>query len=243
MSKGYIIWEGKSKIDGRPIVAIATMKTSNRKTGNMVQIWILDAEIDPVTSYKLGLDKSVCGSCTHRGIDGKGRSCYVNLGQAPLSIFKAYKRGVYPRVTDLLGKKWYQVKRFLTHLFQGAKIRFGAYGDPVLIPLWIVSTIVDTAESHTGYTHQWKRNQFQEYKPYFMASCDSMIDEVIAKNHGWRRFRVLTEESEKSEDSIECPSDSKNIQCAACTLCKGASIAAKSIWITAHGSGAKYVTT
>lgn len=236
--KGYVIWEGKSKIDGRSIAVIATMKTSNKKTGQMVQLWIIDAEVNPVQSYKLGLDRSVCGDCTHRGIDGTKRSCYVNLGQAPLAVYKAYKKGVYKKLQG----KWYNVKNSLTYIFKGKKIRFGAYGDPVLIPLWIVETIVATADSHTGYTHQWKRTEFQEYKPYFMASCDSMIDEVIAKNHGWRRFRVLTEESEKSEDSIECPSDSRGIQCAACTLCKGASIAAKSIWITAHGSGAKYVT-
>lgn len=230
--RGYILHEGSSKIDGRDIVVIATMKTSNRKTGNMVQVWILDANVNPVESYKLGLDRSICGDCIHRGTNGKGRSCYVNLGQAPLAIYRAYKKGVYKKLPSGM----------ISIIFSGKKVRFGAYGDPVLIPLNLVELIAKVASSHTGYTHQWKKTKYQAYKLFFMASCDSIGDEVIARANGWRRFRVLSKESEKMSDAIECPSDSKGIQCSACTLCKGASIAAKSIWINAHGSGAKYVS-
>ena len=39
--KGYILYEGPSALDGAPIVVIATMETSNAKTGAMVQTWIL----------------------------------------------------------------------------------------------------------------------------------------------------------------------------------------------------------
>lgn len=38
---GKIIWEGKSRFDGKPIVCIATENSKNRKTGDMVQTWIL----------------------------------------------------------------------------------------------------------------------------------------------------------------------------------------------------------
>ena len=43
---GFILYRGPSLLDGSPIVVVATMASSNRKTGltgkkNMVQVWIL----------------------------------------------------------------------------------------------------------------------------------------------------------------------------------------------------------
>ena len=58
---GYVIYRGPSLLDGAPIVAIATMQTSNRKTGNMVQTWILREDVSPVEASKAGADASVCG--------------------------------------------------------------------------------------------------------------------------------------------------------------------------------------
>ena len=34
---GFVMYDGPSAIDGAPIVVIATLKSSNRKTGDMVQ--------------------------------------------------------------------------------------------------------------------------------------------------------------------------------------------------------------
>ena len=44
---GFIIYEGPSQIDGAPIVAIATLKSRNRKNGAMIQTWILRAYMHP----------------------------------------------------------------------------------------------------------------------------------------------------------------------------------------------------
>ena len=38
---GYIIYRGQSLLNGAPIVAVAITKSSNVKTGNMVQTYIL----------------------------------------------------------------------------------------------------------------------------------------------------------------------------------------------------------
>jgi len=38
------------------IVVIATLESENRKTGNMIQIWILCANESPVTAVKTGHD-------------------------------------------------------------------------------------------------------------------------------------------------------------------------------------------
>jgi hypothetical protein len=61
--KGFILYEGKSVLDGAPIVYIATLSTSNRKTGDMVQTWILRSDINPVEASKQKLDASICGNC------------------------------------------------------------------------------------------------------------------------------------------------------------------------------------
>ena len=54
---GFIAWQGKSWIDGSPIMAVVTLKTSNRKTGDMAQVWILRTDLDPVAAIKSGGDR------------------------------------------------------------------------------------------------------------------------------------------------------------------------------------------
>ena len=48
MAKGYVLHEGPSPFDGQPIVSIATLHSSNRKTGDMVQTWILPRDLHPL---------------------------------------------------------------------------------------------------------------------------------------------------------------------------------------------------
>jgi len=69
--KGVILYLGKSKIDGKEIVAILTFESGNKKTGNMTQVWFIRTDVDPVTAEKEGLDVSICGDCIHRGRKGK----------------------------------------------------------------------------------------------------------------------------------------------------------------------------
>ena len=70
MANGVIIWEGASAIDGAPIRVIATgLKTSshNAKTGDLIQTWILRADMTPQEAVDSGADESICGGCPHRG--------------------------------------------------------------------------------------------------------------------------------------------------------------------------------
>jgi len=81
--KGFVIDKGLSPIDNKPYVAIATVNCSNRKTGNMVQVWIMRDDVNPVVAIATGDDVSICGTCPHRKNAKGERSCYVNVGQAP----------------------------------------------------------------------------------------------------------------------------------------------------------------
>ena len=68
-ANGYVLYRGPSKIDGKPIVMIATgFKTGsgNVKTGAMIQTWILREDVEPHTAQKTGDDESICGNCPHR---------------------------------------------------------------------------------------------------------------------------------------------------------------------------------
>ena len=96
-----IIYQGPSLLDGSPIVVIALAKSSNKKTGDMVQTYIIRSDMDPLKASKYGYDYAICGDCKHRGEadpDGTGkqakkRSCYVTLFHGPLQVYKSYKKG------------------------------------------------------------------------------------------------------------------------------------------------------
>jgi hypothetical protein len=228
--KGYVIQRGVSPIDGKPFVVIMTMKTTNRKTGDMVQVWILRDDVNPVEAIATGDDYSICGNCPHRKQPDGARSCYVNVGQAPLSIWKAYKRGTYGKLSDLTPQ-----------MLQGRKIRWGAYGDPALVSPILFATLNEHAAGHTGYTHQWREPWAQWCKGLFQASCDGLDDYLNASVHGWQTFAVIPKGSQAYSGKL-CPATAANsqAQCATCSLCDGAKT---DIFVEAHGSGAKYVAT
>lgn len=94
-SKGVIVYDGPSLLNGERIVAVLTRRSNNRKTGDMPQLWILVADLSPTKAAIVGADASVCGSCPLRG-DGRHRGCYVDLARAPMSVWSAWRRGLYP---------------------------------------------------------------------------------------------------------------------------------------------------
>ena len=73
---GYILYSGPSQLNGKPIVVIAITHSTNSKTGNMVQTYLMaDNGLSPVVSARILDDAAVCGDCKHRR--GLGGSCYV----------------------------------------------------------------------------------------------------------------------------------------------------------------------
>lgn len=237
-ANGCIVWEGPSPWDGSPIAMIATgfRKSANRKTGNMVQTWILRTDMSPTDALKAERDDAICGACPHRGqdIDGRrvGRSCYVNVGQAPNSVYKAYKRGTYARLEDMSA-------------FAGRAVRLGAYGDPAMVPYEVVAAVVANAKMWTGYTHQWKGTDAR-FSRFLMASCDSVDEHRVARAAGWRSFVVVARDTSYPAGTVECAAvrATNALQCDACGMCAGTrngTVSGVSVAIRAHGTGAKYV--
>jgi hypothetical protein len=235
-TNGLIVYQGASQIDGAPIVVILTRKSTNSKTGDMVQSWIIRADVDPVTAARSGADATICGDCPHRPILARATGdapCYVNLARAPLGIFRAFQRGRYPVATSIQ-----QVRDFIA----GHALRLGAYGDPFAAPVGLWSQLVALANGHTGYSHQWRHSAFDpvQWAPLVMASVDSQRDADIARAMGLRTFRVSIGVDHMAGE-ISCPASAEagaKTQCARCQLCAGTSKAAKNIVIADHASGA-----
>lgn len=217
---GYVIYEGASQINGDNIVAIVTLSSSNVKTGNMASMWILNADMTPTQASKEGKDESVCGDCKHRAVNNG--ACYVTLFQAPLQVYKSYKKGNYPIAKDMT-------------IFEGMKVRFGAYGDPSAIPTQILTSLKAVVKNNTSYTHQWKQGD-PILKQVSMASVDSIEEQKQAVNQGWRTFRVSKDLKDIQSNEIICPNTTRNVQCIDCGLCSGNSVGAKNIVIEVHGA-------
>lgn len=235
---GLVLYKGPSLLDGKPIVVIATglaNSSSNSKTGDIIQTWIIRSDIKPTDAINTGDDASICGSCPHRGTieNGKnvGRSCYVTVFQAPLNVYKTYHRGRYPLWNGD------------PEVFSGRKVRLGAYGDPAAVPRKVWRDVLAKASGWTGYTHQWANLHIDDrLRQWCMASADSAGEQAVAEARGWRTFRVRTSEENLAVTEIACPASDeagKVTQCANCMLCGGGSKLAKSIAIIAHGSAAK----
>lgn len=230
---GYIVYRGPSVIDGAPIVVIAlTGGSTNSKTGNMVQTYILRTDVDPVAAVKTGADVSICGDCRHRGngIDGIGRTCYVNLGHGPSSVYRAFLRGRYP------DDDGYMAQTACT----GRIVRIGTYGDPAAVPFEVWERILRNAAGHTGYTHQWRNAIAADLRGIVMASADTEAEADAAAIAGWRTFRVRTATDPLRKRESVCPASAeagKKLQCAECKACDGAGSGRKgSIAIVVHGA-------
>ena len=226
-----IIYEGPSLIDGKPIVVIATYSGRNRKTGLVLQTYILLRDVDPRYASKSGLDFSICGNCTMRGeitadpkrVIAKNRRCYVNLGQGVLLVWKAYRRGVYPKAET-------QPDRILLGLDR--VVRVGTYGDPAAVPAHVWTQLLSECKTFMAYTHQ------KPWRPDIaMQSADNYIEAASHWSAGRRTFRAIANIGELDKNNeVLCPASKEagfRTQCADCKLCRG-SVKAKSIAIVEH---------
>lgn len=225
-----IVYKGSSKLSpSKNIVAIITGNSSNVKTGDMFQLWILADEenkLVPTEIKKQGLDNSICGVCPIK------KECYVNVGQAPQNIYKSYLKGRYKDLTSDL--------QALKDMLAGNKMRFGAYGDLAALPYDLNKFMCENVKLSTAYTHQRKHKNYDiRLSEFAQISVESKQEAYyIHKNGLGNTFRIVSsyDESELLDHEIICPSDTpKKIQCTDCGLCNGKN----SVVIKSHGKKEK----
>ena len=216
-------YDGPSEIDGSPIIGVVSgliRPSSNRKTGDLFQTWILPRDVKPNDAVKTGEDRSVCGDCEmrpilHREKAVEDRPCYVKTFQGPRSVWEGVKGQPVATVDQLVNTP---------NRFTG--LRFGAWGDPTAIPLheWrvllrIMCGSIDTRRS-PGYTHQW-RTCDRRWSQLLMASVHTEAERQEARALGYRTFRIVSGVAEVVRGEVVCPNVTHGVQCLKCALCNG----------------------
>jgi hypothetical protein len=195
------------------------LSSANSKTGNIIQIFILPLQwiIEGRVSND---DTAVCFDCKHG--QSKEKSCYVRKGPSNLGLITKVKS---------LHKKLDDIPEFSTSTLEnvvnfcsGKMIRFGAYGEPVLLGEDMVYLLTKASKGWVGYTHQWMRPEYKWASAYFMASTETILMDNLAHKLGFRTFLVT--DGRTIENSVLCPASKEAGQktiCAKCLLCSGTS--------------------
>lgn len=261
--RGLLIYDGPSLLNGERIIAVLTTHSNNRKTGDVASLWILNAAHTPHHAAAIGADASVCGACPLRG-DGRHRGCYVDLARAPLSVWKAWRRGLYaPAWETMPGPAGWSDSPpptrptalpapsggpppcnapqsiLVRRATLGRVVRLGAYGDPAALPRDVLAALVQHARGWAGYTHQW-RDGFA-LQDLVMASAESPQDFRDAAALGFRVFHVTAGVQPRAASVMVCPASAErehHLTCDQCRACSGVGAGRPTahVQIAAHGS-------
>lgn len=226
--QGVVLYRGKSLLNGKPIVVVATglhIESKNGKTGEMVQVYILSLT-KPTTAVYNGDDEAVCGDCILRYVDGTG-ACYCNPAHGALGVYRGLSNNKYPDVTPAQAGE----------MVRDRVVRLGAYGDPAAVPISVWDELLKYVAGWTGYTHQWRKKKFQELKRYCMASCEIPAHRIRAQELGWRTYRIREDEDDElMPGEFVCPAQHHRRTCDQCKACDGGNAMKASPAIIAHGT-------
>jgi len=187
-------------------------KSKNSKTANMVQIFAIPLEW--IIDGKIGDDKSICFDCTFAG----GNGCYVRKGQSMMGLISKVKS--LHRKLDSIKEYSFEVEEQILINCNGRFVRFGSYGEPILLGESLVSKIASIALGWTGYTHQWAYSRNSWSSKFFMASVEGDVMKKVANKMGFRTFLVGT----SNDKSVVCPASKEaghKTTCEKCNLCSG----------------------
>jgi hypothetical protein len=224
-----LVWSGPSRITGDPVgVFLSGVVTASRnaKTGDAVQSWILRLDVDPVAAVRSGEDAAICGGCMHRGARGRRRTCYVQVHQAPLSVYRSYRAGRI-RAVDV---------GTAAAMMRGRVLRIGSYGDPAAVPVAVWRELRSAAVLAIGYTHQFRSPHLADVVALAQVSADCAADAERAHELGVGSFRVLAVGETPLPFETLCPSSS-GVKCVDCGWCAGGAAGAN-VAIPVHGAGA-----
>jgi hypothetical protein len=180
-------------------------------------------------------DKKVCFDCPFAVNNGaKIGACYTHKFMQ-FNGFLSSLRSIGKQYPDfnLIPQLTPEIEADIVRQSYGLFVRFGSYGEPTLLPVDLVKSIVAVAKSWTGYTHQWAVRP--EFSDYYMASTHTAGQELLARQLGWRSF-VATQS--KIDSLVNCPASAEQdfkSNCSKCGLCSGnTGKGKKSVYILEH---------
>lgn len=204
--------------------------TSNTKTGALIQNYIIPASwLETDAKISTLSDVEVCFDCDHS--KGKNKTCYVRKGFSEMGLASKV-RSLRKLGLDNIPELSPESEADLLNAIEGRGVRFGSYGEPILLGEGLIGKISKRAKFWTGYTHQWHKNNWA--KNYFMASVESELISKAAQKSGFRTFFV-GETTDKNY--VTCPASKEAGQkttCDNCKLCMGTQSKAKSVTIMPH---------
>lgn len=236
---GIVVAEGCSVFTNEPLVAVATglgRPSVNRKTGQLIQVYVLARDTLPSSRASTKDDAAVCGTCKHRpSVLG---TCYVDLYRGPNQVWRAFSAGAYPALTH-----------GLEYLLENTVVRISAYGDCAAMPFSAWSPFLAIRQSRgitvLGYTHLWRRCD-PRFSAFCMASVETPGERVEARQRGYRTFRIRGKENPLEHGESQCPADSHadteslcgvargTVSCLNCRACNGGTQGAD-ITLLPHG--------
>jgi len=222
--QNLIIYDGPSVIDGSPIVAILTglaNASRNAGTGDMIQLYILRADMMPEAARHTGADAAICGACPMRGRvvsldEARDIAATLPAGQrAQLTkrIKTAHDKGqdtinierpcyVIVSQAPTIIYKAYQRGLYsaatpdeAAQYVRGRALRIGAYGDSAALPFGVVEPLADAADTVTNYTHSgcYDMTRAKQLAQFTMLSADNLRQAERYRKSGARTFRVSSD--------------------------------------------------
>lgn len=222
---------------GDNIILFRVAKSDNQKItlGNkpIVQTYTFAKE---QLSYVRSTDNTVFGIVEHDHTNcmdcpfsknqkySGGAKCYTHKYRQLEGFYSILRNSIarnHSTFEDIAEMDGENVPAELLKAVQGKYVRFGTYGEPVVIPFKWVAEICQVAKNWTSYTHQWANPDYQDFKDYFMASVHNPEQAEMASAMGWRYFETFRKGQTPSAGSILCPADRKKVSCETCGLCSG----------------------
>jgi hypothetical protein len=168
-------------------------------------------------------DKDVCFDCPFSS--GNGGGCYTHKFHSFLSFLNVLNdvKKNYPTFEQLPELPELPESGIINDV-KDKYMRFGVYGESIILPVVWVEALTKNAKNWTGYTHQWKTDLAQPYLSYFMASTNNISETFLASAMGWRCFQATKTAPEKGNGIINCPASKESgykTTCEDCGLCNG----------------------
>ena len=217
-----VVW-----LDGQNIFVVRKGFTTNTKISDgkpLVQTYTFSVKQWQLASTSKGfkmkdfftLDEANCLDCPYSGNAGNG-GCYTHKFMQYTGFLSLLRSIKTSQVTPLTSQKEDIIEKMCT----GSYVRFGTYGEPSLVPLYLIKRMAAASSAWTGYTHQYAKPWAKDYNQFFMASVHNETEATAASDLAYRSFIATNSGDEKA---VTCPASKESnykSNCARCGLCSG----------------------